>query len=238
MNKHEELEENSLHDVAATREWDKNVKVEVGDGSLEFRTIWLDDLFPTAQQLVKKAGLGPVEDFLVFLVAPDRSLIEIGLDKTVDITKNLEPRFLIFRTARTWRVLIDDGWFLWGEATISGKAVKWLADVVPETHAVWLQQQGQPDKLIGDNQLVNLIDSRLERFLISARYCVWIEDKSHPWPQETINTEEIAQLGGWDISQGVVEVDEEQNERTLKAGEVVKLRPGVSYGKKLRFKRG
>jgi hypothetical protein len=41
-----------------------------------------------------------------------------------------------------------------------------------------------------------------------------------------------------DASNGVIEVDEDQNERTLAPGEVIKLRPGVAYGKKLCFKRG
>lgn len=59
-----------------------------------------------------------------------------------------------------------------------------------------------------------------------------------PWDQDTITTEQIAELGGWDVAQGVIEVDEDNNERTLAAGEVVKLKPGLGFGKKHRWKRG
>ena len=119
-----------------------------------------------------------------------------------------------------------------------GKALKWLANVDAETHGVWLERRDEPDTLIGDDEAISLADPGVERFRTGPLYCVWIEDETHPWPRETITTEEIAALGDWDISQGVIEVDDDQNERTLKPAEAVKLRPGISFGKKLRFKRG
>ena len=48
----------------------------------------------------------------------------------------------------------------------------------------------------------------------------------------------ITELGGWDISEGVIEVDEHNNERLLAPDEVVKLRPGIGFGKKHLWKRG
>ena len=69
-------------------------------------------------------------------------------------------------------------------------------------------------------------------------YILNIENKEIPWKEDTITTEQIAKLGGWDISLGVIEIDERNNERTLKPGEVIKLKPGFSYGKKWKWKRG
>ena len=46
-------------------------------------------------------------------------------------------------------------------------------------------------------------------------------------------------MGGWDISEGVVLIDlEDGTERTLEPGEEIKLRPGIGFSKKIRFKRG
>lgn len=59
-----------------------------------------------------------------------------------------------------------------------------------------------------------------------------------PWDEDTITTEQIADLGGWDVSQGVIEVDADNNERTLAAKEVIQLKPGLGFGKKHRWKRG
>jgi hypothetical protein len=50
---------------------------------------------------------------------------------------------------------------------------------------------------------------------------------------------EIRTLAGWDASQQVIEVDAKDNsERTLKEDDVVKLKPGKGFGKKISFKRG
>lgn len=65
-----------------------------------------------------------------------------------------------------------------------------------------------------------------------------IEGVEHPWHQDTITTEEIAQLGGWDVSAGVIEIDKDNNERTLASGEVIELKPGHGFAKKIRWKRG
>ena len=71
------------------------------------------------------------------------------------------------------------------------------------------------------------------------KYEIDIEGSFKPWGQETITTEEIAALGGWDVSVGVVLIDLEDNtERALLPHEVVKLRPGIGFSKKIRFQRG
>ena len=72
-----------------------------------------------------------------------------------------------------------------------------------------------------------------------AKYDIDIEGALKPWDKDTITTEEIAALGGWDVSEGVVLIDlEDGTERNLEPGEVVKLRPGIGFSKKVRFKRG
>jgi hypothetical protein len=70
------------------------------------------------------------------------------------------------------------------------------------------------------------------------KYTLVIEGKEYPWNQDTITAAQIASLGGWDINQGVVEIDQDNNERTLKPDEVVELKPGMGFGKKHRWKRG
>ena len=71
------------------------------------------------------------------------------------------------------------------------------------------------------------------------KYEVDIEGAYKPWDKDTITPKEVAALGGWDISQGVVLIDlEDGTERTLEPGEEIKLRPGIGFSKKIRFKRG
>ena len=65
-----------------------------------------------------------------------------------------------------------------------------------------------------------------------------IEGRELPWDAATITTEQIASLGGWDPSQGVIIVDKENNERVLNPGEVIEVKPGLGFGKRIRWKRG
>lgn len=70
------------------------------------------------------------------------------------------------------------------------------------------------------------------------QYFVDTEGTIHPWSRNTITTEQIAELGGWNVSQGVIEIDQDNNEHQLKAGDVVELKPGHGFAKKVKFKRG
>lgn len=70
------------------------------------------------------------------------------------------------------------------------------------------------------------------------KYVLDIEGTEHSWEQDTITTEQIAELGGWDISQGVIEVDKDNNERTLAPGEIIEIKPGHGFSKKHKWKRG
>ena len=72
-----------------------------------------------------------------------------------------------------------------------------------------------------------------------AKHEVDIEGALKPWNKDTITTEEIAALGGWDVSEGVLLIDlAHGTEHSLKPGEVVKLEPGIGFSKKVRFMRG
>lgn len=70
------------------------------------------------------------------------------------------------------------------------------------------------------------------------KFFVDIEGVPKPWDRETITTEEIIALGGWDPSLGAILIDKDNNERTLQPGEVVELKPGHGFSKKVKFKRG
>ncbi len=71
-------------------------------------------------------------------------------------------------------------------------------------------------------------------------FTISIEGTEHQWNGPTITTEDIARLGGWDPTVGVVAVDQDNVERTLAPGEVLPLALslGTTFGRRIRFKRG
>jgi hypothetical protein len=71
------------------------------------------------------------------------------------------------------------------------------------------------------------------------RFEVNIEGAIHPWDKPTITVPELRALGGLPDDQPVLEVNLQTNtERTLAEDEVVELKPGHGFAKKVRFKRG
>ena len=70
-------------------------------------------------------------------------------------------------------------------------------------------------------------------------YLVNVEGVDHDWPNPTITTAQIRELGGFAATDPVIEVDLGDNsERTLAENETVEIKPGIGFGKKIKFKRG
>jgi hypothetical protein len=71
------------------------------------------------------------------------------------------------------------------------------------------------------------------------RFEVNIEGVVHPWDEPTITVPELRSLGSLPADQPVLEVNLRDNtERTLEEDEVVELKPGHGFAKKVGFKRG
>lgn len=71
------------------------------------------------------------------------------------------------------------------------------------------------------------------------KYQIDIEGTLFPWDKDAITTEELITLGGLDPSQGIVEIDmKEGTESTLSPQQVITLKPGQGFSKKIKFKRG
>jgi hypothetical protein len=71
------------------------------------------------------------------------------------------------------------------------------------------------------------------------KFQVNIEGTVHSWDQSTITVAELRNLGSLPADLPVIEVDLKTNEeRTLEETEIVELKPGVGFGRKVSFKRG
>jgi hypothetical protein len=71
------------------------------------------------------------------------------------------------------------------------------------------------------------------------KFEVDIEGTIHPWDSPSIGVPEIRKLGGLPENLPVIEINLKDNtERTLGEDEVVELKPGHGFAKKVRFQRG
>ena len=215
------------------------VQVAVAEASFEFREFELRDPHPTGRQIAEEAGFRPAESHLVFQVLDDGGLEELRLDETTRIGGAGTERFIIFRSERSFRLEVDDRRHEWGTDEVSGLVLKRIAGVDPKCNGVWIERCDEPDRFVGDDDVVSLAGDELERFRTGPIFILCIESKEIPWPKPTITTEEVAAVGGWDPKLGVQLVNLMTGEaRTLAPGEVVDLEPGKGFSKKIGWRRG
>lgn len=70
------------------------------------------------------------------------------------------------------------------------------------------------------------------------KFFIEIEGTEYAWNKSTITVPEIRTLGNLPSDQPVIEIDPQNNERTLAEDEIITLKPGHRFGKKVKYKRG
>ena len=139
-------------------------RIMIGDADLSFNSWQIDDPVPTGRQLLQAAGARPAEEHVIFQVLKDGELEELRLDETIDLRTAGVERFIMFRSAASFRLELDSRVIEWGAPAISGRVLKRLAGVNPKTYGVWLEVRGAEDRPIDDCELVRLDTPGLERF--------------------------------------------------------------------------
>ena len=137
-----------------------------------------------------------------------------------------------------YRFRIDHETHVIGTGTPTGAQLLALAGKSASEWCLFQLLRGNVEEHVELSDTVDLLGRSIERFETKRAWQLCIEGHNFPWCREAITTSEIIKLGGWDTSQGVIEVDEDQNERTLAPDEVIHLKPGKEYGKRHRWKRG
>ncbi len=193
----------------------------------------------TGRQLLEAAGFRPPEEHLLFQVLESGALEECRLDETVELSKKKTERFIAFKSDRSFRVEVDRRRFEWGAPELTGLIAKQMVGADPVCTGIWLERRDEPDLFIRDNDIVKLEAKGVEKLRTGPVFPLWIEDKEFQWPEQTITTNQIAELGGWDPSQGVQQIDLTTNEaHTLKPDEVVDLKDLKRFAKKIGWRRG
>ncbi|MDB5524718.1 MAG: hypothetical protein JWM58_2481 [Rhizobium sp.] len=86
------------------------------------------------------------------------------MDETFDLrTKGVET-FAYFETDCSFNFTIENRQMSWGKNLISGKTLRNLAGV-DTRYSIYLEVRGGHDRLIADNDLVDLAGKGIERFI-------------------------------------------------------------------------
>jgi hypothetical protein len=139
-------------------------RVLIGDERLEFVSRLIHDPVPTGSQILEAAGIAEKIEYAVYQMLGNGLLEEIRPEETTDLRSSGVEKFLVFRTDRSFRFLLNDREFDWGSSRISGLTLKKLAGSEPAPTDVWFEARGGVDLLIEDRELFDLSAPGVERF--------------------------------------------------------------------------
>lgn len=175
--------------------------IEVADQTLTYRQVRIEDLTLTGAQLAVAAGFKSADDVSVLQVLPNGELEDVRPEETVHLQRT-ERRFVIVESNRAYRLMIDGQRFDWPGRIVAGGLLRKLGQVAADK-AIYFEGQDQPDRLLGEHDLVDLEAAGVEGFV--SRKLVWklnVQGVLLELPAPTIVVREALILAGFNPDQG------------------------------------
>ena len=166
---------------------------QIGDAKFAFRSVTFDDEKVTGGQVAEAAGAHPVENFVILAQLPSFELESLRPQETVDLSK--VSRFYVIEGDETFRFFVDGLSLEWPKKKLSGKGIKTLVGKDGENVEVLQELESVPDRVIGDDDEVNLGEAGVERFKTRKKgVTIYVEGTPHPWDKPKISYAEIVTL--------------------------------------------
>ncbi len=175
-------------------------QIMMGDENLNFTPVIIEEPCPTGRQILAEAGKVPEDEHALIMMLHDGALEEIRLDEASDLRSPGIELFLAFRTDRLFRLFVDGREFNWGTPRITGRTLKILAGIAPDTHDV-LFQGPNGNELIEDKEFINLDRPGTEHF-VTAGICLTVIVNADPQEvhKRRLSFQEVVRLAFPDAS--------------------------------------
>lgn len=148
----------------ATERHGAGFAIKIAGPDLKFRAVTIDDPKPTGSQIVAAAGFNPVNQYAVLQWLPTGDLEPLRLNETTDLRERGVERFIVAKTDRAFFFVLEGERQEWLVPFINGITLKRLTGKEPDAFAVFLEREGEPDREIDDDEMVDLSEDELETF--------------------------------------------------------------------------
>jgi Prokaryotic E2 family E/Multiubiquitin len=175
--------------------------IEVAGTDLQFRSVPLNDLTPTGAQISTASGFTPDQQATVLRWLDNHQLEDVRPGETADLRTG-SRRFIVVPSDRSYRLTLDGVRFDWPCAIVSGALLRKLGGV-PTDKTIYFERVDQPDRLLRDEELINLDAQGVEAF--HTRQATWVlnvQGVRLELEQPTILVSEAMTRAGFDINQG------------------------------------
>lgn len=143
-------------------------RVLIALDNLDFHALYLTDPVPLGRQILAEAGHDPAGGFSLFAILPSGDFEDVRLDEAFDLRGRGAERFVAFQTDREFKLTLKGKELQWGKPAVSGSILYNLAGV-SEEEAVFLDVPGGTDKLIKQEDLIDLTARGIEHFIVGPK---------------------------------------------------------------------
>ena len=174
-----------------------NYRIQFANGDLNFAPLNLPDPVPLGRQILQAAGLKPKAGYSLFAILESGDFEDVRLDEPYDLRQRGAERFVAFLTDRDFKLTIDDAQVEWGKPVITGTILYELA-APGDDQAVFLEVPGGEDRLVEPEDLINLDEPGIERFITATKpkreIEIIVNARPRTVPGPDVTFEQIVQL--------------------------------------------
>jgi hypothetical protein len=169
----------------------------LAQGDLNFQSRLVSDPVPLGHQLLEAAALDPREGYSLVAILPSGDFEEVRLNEPFDLRERGAERFIAFRTDRDFKLTLNDHELLWGKRVISGTILYGLAKPA-DGEGVYLELSGNQDRLVEHQDLIDLTEPGIERFITAPKrpptFEIIVNSRPRTVNARTVTFEQIVQL--------------------------------------------
>ncbi|WP_018240833.1 multiubiquitin domain-containing protein [Ensifer sp. BR816] len=169
----------------------------LAEGDLNFQQRQVSDPVPLGRQVLEAASLDPRHGYSLFAILPSGDFEDVRLNETFDLRERGAERFIAFQSDREFKLTLNDDELRWGKPVISGAVLYGLAKP-GDNEAVFLEIPGGEDRLIEQNELIDLTGAGIDRFITARKppvtFEIVVNSRLRTVDERTVTFEQVVQL--------------------------------------------
>jgi hypothetical protein len=166
---------------------------QISNAKFEFRSVTFDDPKVTGGQIAEAVGAHPLEDFVVLAQLPTFELETLRPQETAALAKTL--RFFVIKGDGTEKFFVDGLSLEWPKKKLTGGHIKMLVGKDGENVELLQELEGTADKVIGDDEEVDIGAHGVERFKTrKVGVTIYVEGTPHKWDEPKISYAQVVTL--------------------------------------------
>lgn len=214
------MDEITLKDGQRKRGRAAHFKIEIAGADLDFHATEIADPKPTGRQIAQVFGAGNPDELIVLQQLENLALEELRPDETTDLRTAGVERFVVVKSDRTYRFVVEGFKIEWPLANPTALIVKKLLGKGDDVELIE-ERRDEPDRVIEDCDEIHLEGKGTEHFYFRDRNrTVTVKYNHNPieLDRRTYKLEELLAIFG--VPSGYV------LERIAANGDFILLKPG------------